>query len=102
MPDRPDIQVVYLDSPEIPLDVLEVLVDLDDSRRVRDIRGDSRADYVDPVEGGLGRYLLLVTAKAETAVADLPEEMLPDLVLPDDLPHPYPDLVRVFQPARRS
>ena len=97
MPDRPDIKVIDLDGPEIPFHVLEVLVCPHDARCVRKAGGHRGADHVNPVEGSLGCYLLLVAAEAESATGDLPREMLPDLMLPDGFPDPDPDLVRVFR-----
>src|ERR1035438_4708441 len=99
MVDRAQARVVGLGDAEVPLDVLKVFVGGDRSGGVEDVRGDAGADHVDPVEGGLGGDLLLVAAPGEGGAGDLGDEVLADLVLADHLPDPYPDLVRVLQPA---
>jgi hypothetical protein len=80
------------------LDVLKVLVGGDRGGGAEDGGGDTGADDVDPVEGGLGGDLLLVAAPGEPAWADVEDEVLGDLPLVDDLAGPDPDLAGVFQP----
>src|SRR6266567_2820040 len=98
--DRPQVQVVGLGDAEVPLDVFEVLVGGDHGGRTEDVAGDAGADHVDPVEGGLGGDLVLVAAPGEPAGPDVGDEVLGHFVVGDDLPDPYPDLVRVGQPPR--
>src|SRR6266516_2884235 len=96
--DGPQVQVVGLGDAEVPLDVLEVLVGGDRGGGVQGAGGDTGADDVDPVEGGLGGDLLLVAVPGEPARADVEDEVLGDLPSVDDLAYPDPDLVRVLQP----
>ena len=52
--DRPQVQVVRFDVPEVPLDVFEVLVRGDHAGRVELVRGDGGAQYVEPPRSQIG------------------------------------------------
>jgi hypothetical protein len=52
--DRPQVQVVGFDVPEVPFHVFEVLVGGDHGGRVEFVRGDGGAQHVEPVQGGFG------------------------------------------------
>ena len=57
--DHAQVQIIGFDVPEIPLDVLEVLVGGDHAGGVQLDGGDGGAQHVEPVQGGLGIDLVL-------------------------------------------
>ena len=86
-------------NPEVTFHVFEVLAGGDGARGIDGVLADAGQDDVDPVEVGLGVYLLLIAAEGERGISDLAEEMLADLAFIDDLPDSLPDCPRAFQPA---
>src|SRR5581483_3055317 len=91
--DRPQVQVVGLHDPEVPFDVLEVLVGGDGAGGIECAGGQRGADDVDAVERGLGVDGGLVPPPGQGIAGDVEGEVLGHLVLVDHASGPHADLV---------
>ena len=96
MEDRPDQQVAVQPA-EDPLDVLQRLVGLHRGAGAERVRGEAGADHVDPVQGGLGGDLVLVTPPGQALLGDLDDKVLGDFLLVDHLAHGQGDGVLAAQ-----
>ena len=88
--DGPQVQVVGLDVPEVPLDVFEVLVGGHHGGAVQFAGGDRGAQDVEPVQGGFGVDLGLPAGHGQAGIGDGEVEVLGGLVLIDHLPASTP------------
>src|SRR5262249_38090951 len=99
-PDGPQVQVVGLEVPEVPLDVLEAFVCGHDRAGTQLGGGDGGAQHVEAVQGRLGVDLVLPAGDGQGGVGDGDGEVLAGLVLADHLAGLDADLVLPGQPPR--